>query len=79
MKVEFDNDEAWRLMSLVLNQLVDGAGLSTPDKAKIRRWRSEQMRAGGEDMRALAEKINRDVNAAVAAKRRSAVQKPDWK
>ena len=79
MKVEFDNDEAWELMSLVLNRLADEASLPAADKAKVRRWRSAEVRAGSETMRVLTEKMNKDVSEAVARKKRSAVQKPDWR
>jgi len=79
MKVEFDNDEAWELMSLVVGRLLDGVALSAGDKAKVRRWRSDEMRSGSEMMRLLTEKINRDVAEAVARKKRSAIRRPDWR
>jgi hypothetical protein len=79
MKVEFDNDEAWQLMSFVVGRLLDESALAAPDKAKVRRWRSDEMRAGSEPMRLLAEKINRDIAEAVARKKRSSIQKPDWR
>ena len=79
MKVEFDNDEAWELMSLVLGHLLDEAALPAADKAKVRRWRSDEMRTGSEPMRALADKINRDIDEAVARKKRSSIRKPDWR
>lgn len=79
MKIEFDNDEAWELMSLVLNRLADEASLAAADKAKIRRWRSDDVRPGSETMRVLTEKINRDLAEVFARKKRSAIQKPDWR
>jgi hypothetical protein len=79
MKVEFDNDEAWELMSLVLSRLADEASLPAADKAKLRRWRSDEMRPGSETMRALTQKMNKDISEAVARKKRSAIQKPDWR
>jgi hypothetical protein len=79
VKVEFDNDEAWELMSLVVNRLIDEAALPPADKAKLRRWRSEEVRPGSETMRVLTEKINRDLAAVFARKKRSPIQKPDWR
>jgi hypothetical protein len=79
MKVEFDSDEAWELMSLVVGRLLDDVALSAGDKAKVRRWRSDEMRSGSEMMRLLTEKINRDVAEAVARKKRSAIRRPDWR
>lgn len=79
MKIDFNNDEAWELMSFVVARLVDEATIPQADKAKIRRWRSEVAKPGSETMRLLTEKINRDVNEAIARKRKSAVQKPDWR
>ncbi len=79
MKVEFDNDEAWELMSFVVGRLLDEAPLSAADKAKVRRWRSDEMRAGSEQARVLTGKINRDVGEAVARKKRSSIRKPDWR
>jgi hypothetical protein len=78
MKVEFDNEEAWQLMSLVVGMLADEAALPAADKAKVRRWRSAEMRPGSPTMRVLTEKINRDIAQAVESKKRSAIRKPDW-
>jgi hypothetical protein len=79
MKVEFERDEAWQLMSFVVGRLLDEGTLSAADKAKVRRWRSDEVRAGSEEMRLLAEKINRDVGEAVARKKRSSIRRPDWR
>lgn len=79
MKVEFDADEAWQLMSLVLNRIAEESGLPTTDKAKLRRWRSNEMKPGSDAMRFLTEKVNRDVNEAIQRKQRSQVRKPDWR
>jgi hypothetical protein len=79
MKVELDTDETWQLMSLVVARVADEAGLTTTDKAKLRRWRSEEMQPGGELMRVLTAKINDDIAQAMARKTRSQIRKPDWK
>jgi hypothetical protein len=79
MKVEFDNDEAWEAMSLIVGRLLDDVALSAGDKAKVRRWRSDEMRPASETMRLLTEKINRDVAEAAARKKRSPIRRPDWR
>ncbi len=79
MRVEFDIEEAWTLMSTVLNRMLEDLDLPDEDRASIRRWRSEQMRPGDDGMRVLAEKINRDVNQAMQAKERSQLRRPDWR
>ena len=79
MKVEFEPDEAWELMSLVIARLADEAVLADGDRAKIRRWRSESMQASGEGMRLLTEKVNADIAATLDRKRASHIRKPDWR
>jgi hypothetical protein len=41
MQVILDNEETWSLMSLMVSQIVDKAGLSSDGKAAVRRWRTE--------------------------------------
>ena len=79
MKVELEEDETWQLMSLVVARLVDDAGLSSGDKAKVRRWRSDSMKAGREPMRVLTRKINDDLAQVWERKKRSGIRKPDWR
>ena len=79
MKVELDEDETWQLMSLVVARLVDDAGLASGDKAKVRRWRSDTMKAGREPMRVLTRKINDDLAEVWERKKRSGIRKPDWR
>jgi hypothetical protein len=79
MRVSFEPDEAWELMSLVVNRLASEAALPAGDRAKIRRWRSEVMRPGSEAMRALTEKMNGDLAEALERKKRSQVRRPDWR
>ena len=79
MKVEIEEDEAWELMSLVVARLVDGAGLEGSDRAKVRRWRSDSMKPGREPMRVLTRKINDDLAQVWERKKRSQIQKPDWR
>lgn len=79
MKVELEEDEAWELMSLVLARIVEGAGLATADSAKVRRWRSDVMKPGREPMRILTRKFNADLATVSESKKRSQIQKPDWR
>lgn len=78
MKVELDNDETWALMTFVVEQVIQDKALPDADRARIRRWRSEQMRPGGELMKLLNRKINDDLARALQSKQRSQIRKPDW-
>ena len=78
MKVEFDIDEAWALMSCVVARLLEEAQLPDADRARVRRWRSEEMKPAGESMKLLAQKINGDLARALETKQRSQIRKPDW-
>ena len=78
MKVELDNDEAWNLLSHVVVRLVDETELSDADRARIRRWKSDEMRATSQEMRVLTSKINEDIGQAMARKQRSQLQRHDW-
>jgi hypothetical protein len=78
MKVELDSDETWALMSHVVDQLLQETDLPDADRARIRRWRSEQMRPAGEPMRLLTRKINEDLARALQTKQRSQIRRPDW-
>jgi hypothetical protein len=79
MKIELDADETWELMSAVVTRLLDEAPLPDADRAAVRRWRSESMRPGGEQMRLLARKINDDLARVFERKKRSQIRRPDWR
>ena len=61
MKVEFDTEEAWNMMNHVINQLIETSELSDSDRAKIRRWKSDEMRVTSQEMKVLSAKINDDL------------------
>jgi hypothetical protein len=42
VQVILDNEEAWSLMSLMVSQIIDRAGLSADGKASVRRWRTDR-------------------------------------
>jgi hypothetical protein len=78
MKVELDTDESWNLLSHIIVRLVDEAELADSDRAKIRRWKSEEMRPTSQEMRVLASKINEDLAKTMERKNKSQLRKPDW-
>jgi hypothetical protein len=78
MKVELDTDESWNLLSHIIVRLVDEAELADSDRAKIRRWKSEEMRPTSQEMRVLASKINEDLAKTMERKTKSQLRKPDW-
>ena len=79
MKVEFDTDESWNLMNLVINQLIETSELSDSDRAKVRRWKSDEMRVTSQEMKVLSAKINEDLGKTWERKSRSQIVKPDWR
>jgi hypothetical protein len=78
IKVEFDADEVWALLSTLLKQVIDEAGLADEDRAAMRRWRTQQMRPGSEEMKALVQKLNEDIARLAKQRSRSPIQKHDW-
>ncbi len=79
MKVELEQEEGRELLSLIVDRLAEEAGLSDQDRAAVKRWRSERMKAGSDGMRELTDKINADLGRVLRTKEKSAVQKPDWR
>jgi hypothetical protein len=79
MKLELEPEEGVELLSLIVDRLSEEAKLSTRDRAAVKRWRADRMRAGSDGMRELVDKINADLQRALRAKERSAVQKADWR
>ena len=79
MKIELEPEEGRELLSLIVDRLTKEAQLSDADRAAVKRWRSEQMKAGSDGMRELTAKINADLERALRSKEKSAVQKPDWR
>ena len=78
MRVELDADEVWALISTVTKEVIDGVDLTDDDRAALRRWRSKEMRPGGDAMKALVQKVNGDLERLVRQSERSAIQKHDW-
>jgi hypothetical protein len=78
MKVELDNDESWNLMSHIVVRLLEETPLSDSDRARIRRWKSDEMRVSSQEMRVLTQKINETIQVTLDRKTRSQLRKPDW-
>jgi hypothetical protein len=78
VKVEFDTDEAWNLMSHIVNRVIDETPLADADRARIRRWKSDEMRATSQEMRVLTQKINEDVEKVRERKTKSQLRRPEW-
>lgn len=79
MKVELDNDEAWNLASHVIGLLIEEGNLEDSDRARIRRWKSDELRATSQEMKVLTEKINADLAKTLERKTKSQLRKPDWR
>ena len=79
MRLELDAEEGRELLVLIVDRLIDKAGLSDADRATLRRWRSEGMKAGSDSMKELTAKINADIDRALKSKEKSAIMKPDWR
>ena len=79
VKVELDVEEAWAVMSRIVNQMLDEVELDKSDRAAIRRWKSNEVRPGREEMDAIHEKMNEDIERLWAVRRKSEIRKPDWR
>jgi len=64
---------------MIIDRLIEEAGLGDQDRATLRRWRSEGLKGGPEAMRELTTKINADIDRALKNKEKSAIMKPDWR
>ena len=79
MRLELDREEARELLVLLVDKLIEEAGLSEADRATLRRWRSESMKPGSDGMIELTAKINADIDRALKSGERSSIMKPDWR
>jgi hypothetical protein len=79
MRLELEPEEGRELLSLIVDRLAGEARFTAADRAAVKRWRSEQMKAGSDGMRELTHKINADLERALRTKEKSAVQKADWR
>jgi hypothetical protein len=79
VKVELELEESWELLSYVVNTMLDDIKVDKSDRAKVRRWKSGEMKTGSEEMRALHEKLNEDLVRLWGVRRRSDIQRADWR
>ena len=79
MKLQLEQEEARELVALIADRLLEEAALSDSDRAALRRWRSEAMKAGSKPARELTDKLNAEIERSQQTKARSAIQRPDWK
>ena len=66
-------------MSHIMGRLIDETELSDADRAKIRRWKSDEMRVTTQEMRILGQKINEVLAKNRERNTRSQLRKPDWR
>lgn len=78
MKVEFTLEEVQAMLDAVIEPLSELKGLSRSDKAALRRWRQDGMRATSPDMQLLVEKTNADLAQAHSNREAREIVKPDW-
>lgn len=78
MKVEFTVEEVQAMAFYVLDQIGDLEGFTRADKTALKRWRSEELRAGSPSMKLLAEKVNAELQRIHESAHVSAIKKPDW-
>jgi len=78
MKVEFSLEEVQAMLDAVVAPLAELKGLSRTDKAALRRWRQDGMRATSAEMQLLTEKANADIAQAHENREAREIVKPDW-
>ena len=77
VKVQFDLEESWEMLSFVVNDMLKDVELDKSDKASIRRWKSKEMRTGSEEMKALHEKLNADLDRLWEVRKKSHISASD--
>lgn len=78
-QIEFNVDESWEMMSFIVNYMLKAVPMDKSDRAKVRRWKTNEMRTASEEMRALQEKINADISRLWEVRRKSEIRRPDWR
>jgi hypothetical protein len=64
MQIILDMDEAWSLMTIMVSQMIDKAGVSQDGKAKLRRWRTDRA-AGTAAMSDLTVEMNEAIGSSL--------------
>lgn len=76
--VRFSDDEVMEMLTVLVNQIADTAGLSDKDRAMVKRWKSTKLRMGSDDMMDIVVKVNDDFAKNLERRQRSPIRKPDW-
>ncbi len=79
MEIKFGDEEVNGLLTLLVNNMADDAGLNDKDRAMLKRWRSSEMRLGSDDLEDLVIKVNDDIAQLTERRSRSQIRKPDWR
>ena len=77
MKVEFTVEEVHEMFGAIVDELVE-LKLDRSDRAAIRRWRADEMKAGSPTMAILTEKVNETLQRQHSRTEVSPIRKPDW-
>ena len=76
MQVNFTDDELAEALTVIVNTIADGAGLSDKDRALVKRWRSGKMKLGSDDMDDFVRKANEDMARNLQTRQRSQLRTP---
>ena len=77
MKVEFAIEEVMTMAQTVIDGLLEEK-FGRKDAATLRRWRNDVVVTTSEELRALMEKVNRDIQHTHDRSLKSGISKPDW-
>ncbi len=77
MKVEFDTEEVHEMFGAIVDELF-ALKLDRSDRAAVRRWRSDDMKAGSPAIAILTEKVNAALQRQHDRTEVSPIKKPDW-
>ena len=67
MQIILDVDEAWSLMTIMVSQMIDRAGVSQDGRQKLRRWRTDRA-AGTAEMAELTVLLNEALGSSLDEK-----------
>ena len=79
MELRYSDEEISELLIVLVNHMADEAELSDKDRAMLKRWRSSEMRIGGDELDDLVLKANEDLAQNLQQRQRSQIRKPDWR
>lgn len=77
--VKFNDDEINETLIVLIDRIANEAELSDKDRAMLKRWRSQEMKLGSDEMDDLVRKANEDFERGLARRERSQIRKPDWR